>query len=744
MSDIKLLKLTIDFGIATKNESLCASNVYALKLGFSGSLINELLTFSTCDLGSSKLEVNGINIFNTLSLSASNSCFDNSAIDICVSIKNLRFSASDLCIGDMTNYGFNVFGNDSVSTSNACLCKTTLNGINGFNCDLFCVSNLNVSKIDLYRSNVLNSLFGKMSLNNGSDIVVLDDSGHIAVVILGFLGILDVFYIVSIICDNILDLLVNVSNEDVYRADNCRCLFCIFTGCLRNRLGLLSVRFDELSLLGSDLIGRLGNLFYSFLSRLFSDLLNGSCLNGSFSDLLNGSCLNGSLGNLLNGLFCNLCYGSFGSFFSGGYDRSYYRSYYIFNDLFCLCAGNDLCGVNVLKDDRCARTETIFNIVSKDIAERCAALDELLDLLDSNLTLFANVNSTGRKVSGNSSVKLRIGIFRSAGKHSYAIGILINTRIKAELIIFFIFCRGNLIYFSNLCYLGSVCKGSFVLLIYVDAILCISGSFVLLIYAYAILCISGSNYGVSSVEHSALDNVIFIRSILSNHLVNIFVVDNGNDRSIVYTVSNRANSIRFDSAVVIVCSSITATGLFCGGICCLLALKSFLDEIVEGTSCRFCIVFFYRMYLGKYNAGSALFLGFSFCKLLFNRLSFCAFFRLRHNFRKLFFEGLFFDMSLLFRLMLLRNVVDRSVVSHSVVYGFGLTGNLIGLRHMGLALCYLGYDSHTGGLIISAGDDSGSIVILEDKRNTRTEHMCVCLCGCRVGFRCLCRIFALI
>ena len=131
-------------------------------------------------------------------------------------------------------------------------------------------------------------------------------------------------------------------------------------------------------------------------------------INGRFLDFVNR---NGS------GLFgSNYCSGNYGSCY-------FYRLF--------LIAGDDLCGVNVLKDDRSTRTKTCINIGSNNIIDSYAALNELFNFLNGNLTFFANVDAASRKVSGNNSVKICLGFINSTRKYSFAVSILINARIKS-------------------------------------------------------------------------------------------------------------------------------------------------------------------------------------------------------------------------------------------------------------------------------------------------------------------------
>ena len=95
----------------------------------------------------------------------------------------------------------------------------------------------------------------------------------------------------------------------------------------------------------------------------------------------------------------------------------------------CLIAGDNLRGVNILEDKRSAGAETRFDIGCNQLVDRYTTIDEIFDLVDCNLTFFANFNTVSIKVSGNSGVKLCIRNL-SAGDNSYAIEILIDTRIK--------------------------------------------------------------------------------------------------------------------------------------------------------------------------------------------------------------------------------------------------------------------------------------------------------------------------
>ena len=194
------------------------------------SCINETECICTSDFGCCELRINSFNICNILRLCANNRSLNDLTLNFGC-LKNLRFSVSNNCFikltGNFSNIAelnrisacyvcivkltidfIDIIKLHCISTSNVSLRDTTFNGIYGLNGNFFCMNNLNISNLDCYRRNVLNSLFGKLSLDVSLDIVVLNDSGHIVIeTLIGFLGIGDIFYISVIVINNSFDFL---------------------------------------------------------------------------------------------------------------------------------------------------------------------------------------------------------------------------------------------------------------------------------------------------------------------------------------------------------------------------------------------------------------------------------------------------------------------------------------------------------------------------------------------------------
>ena len=272
----------------------------------------------------------------------------------------------------------------------------------------------------------------------------------------------------------------------------CLGFFCCGSRLYRCRFGSFLCRSRLTSL---SAINDLGRIFVKHNGR-FLDFING-----------NGSCLFGS----------NYCSGNYGSCFYSLY----------------LIAGDNLCGVNVLKDNGSTRTKTSFNIGGDNVVKSCAVLDEVFYFLYGNLTVLANVDSASRKVSGDNRVKLSLGAISSTGKNSFTVSILINTRIKSEFLIF----------------------------------LCL----------FAVL-INRSGYCFGRIEHRTIGCVIILCEF-GNSLRKFFVTDCRYD-CFFGIVKNSACSFCLNRTIIIVCVNNLRS------INDLLTIKDLLDELECRARCR--------------------------------------------------------------------------------------------------------------------------------------------------------------
>ena len=373
-----------------KNLRFCVCDFCAFKLRVNIGNVNKRKLFCACNICSSKLCINCFNVNSILRICTNDCCLNDSTLNIGC-IKNLGLCASNSCLVKLTLYLVNITDFNLICASNLGLGNVTFNGFYRLNCYFLCMSKLYVEKLYLYGSNVLYALFGKLCLNVRSEIVVLDDSGHVAIeitlglnafnnsfyiiicngsyvllLLLGALFLIErsnnclgrvehrticygifIFYVYNTCIGGMSDLLnslgnlafnvtgltVSIAHEDEYGTYNCGMTFCL--GLFLNGSGLC----DRICIYGHDLDSRL------FLCR--SSLCYGSnffCRLGDFLVSLGY----GSLNCRSYGLFYLRSYGSFGGICINGLDSRSFL-YNSCGDNSCtLCILVDTAGENLL------------------------------------------------------------------------------------------------------------------------------------------------------------------------------------------------------------------------------------------------------------------------------------------------------------------------------------------------------------------------------------------------------------
>ena len=130
-----------------------------------------------------------------------------------------------------------------------------------------------------------------------------------------------------------------------------------------------------------------------------------------------------------NRLFCLGSYFFYGSCFGSG---CYYGSNncHRLNNIISLCAGDNLCSVHVLKDDRNTRTEKLVDLKNKSILKRIICTNELYDLFNNSILFFTKVDIATIDKLGNSLASFILGSLGEAFDHLDKLGILISARIK--------------------------------------------------------------------------------------------------------------------------------------------------------------------------------------------------------------------------------------------------------------------------------------------------------------------------
>ena len=628
-----------------------------------------------------------LNVSKLLNLGASNSCFNDLALDRAVGVKHLGLCVSEINACESALNGSNLvclacickmglIRLDRICVSKLGFCIVTILGLNSLGSLLICVSKLNLGKVKGYCRGSFLYYLGKICLDNHRKIVVLDDLRHITVVIL-LLGLSHGlgFYII----------INNIRVCERFCGSFCNgrlCLLILIVGIIvAHRLGSCSI-----------FCGYAIDIIVDDYNVCNDNSCTGSNLcNDSFYAFLLGSLLSNSLSH---GSFC---YGSigYGRFFCGSLvclhvhkrkgDRNSAGSFSL-GGLFSLDAGDDLGGVSILKDKRCSGTKTVFNIGCDPILKACAAIDEVLDLLDGNLTLLAYVNTASGKVSGDSRVKLSLGILGCAGDNFCAVSVLVDSGIETEGLFRLNFTIGIVIAYDSGCLLcGSL--------------------------AVSVLVYRSGNY-VNRVEHRTLNRIVFYCGT-GKLLIEGLVIDHV-DLGIGSLLGLSLLSLNLLGLCLL--GRCLCYGRACRLRCLFLALKALLNEIVEGTSSG--SISFYSL---KLSCGLFFFL--SLILGLGDSLSLSYGYSLS--------LGLGNGGSLLCLISLLSCIVDRRVVAHTVSALFlndGCRGNIL----------------EAGSLIVgpSAGDNSYRIGILKDERNARTNISCtdiLSIGGCFVtgGIGCL-------
>ena len=637
----KLTYLVTAFGLGYLLSS-CKSELS--KSGKVGCSIcgSDLICLSKVSIGNSAL--GRLNISKLLSLGTSNSGFNDLALDGRIGFKNLGLCASEInacesainrsnlvCLACISKDG--LIRNNCICMSKLNFCIVTVLGLSSLRSLFICVSKLYLRKVKGYcRGSFLNYL-RKICLNNQRKIVVLDDLRHITVVIL-LLGLslgLGFYIIINNICV-------------------CERRFGSFCN---GRLCYLILIISVIVAYGKNVCSLFfGNLFYGNACDIIViddyNVCNDNSCTGS--NLCNDGFYVFILGNLLSGSFSYRSIG-YGSFLGlGGFhlhkrngNRNSARNFNL-GRLLGLDTGDYLSRVSILKDKRCSGTKAVLNVGRDPILETCAALDEVFDLLNSNLTLLAHVNSTCGKVSGDSRVKLRLRILGLTGNNSYAINVLIDSGIETEGLVGFIrrsFSVGIVIACNNRC-----------------LILCSVLAIVLLIY--------GSGNYVDRIEHRTFNSLV-----LSCETIKFFIEGRLVDH-IDLGINRLLSLLGFNLLGLCLLSGSLCYGSGCRLGCLTLTIKVLLDEIVEGTSNGSCS--FYSLKLG-YRLGPSLglFLGLghslslshrhSFSLRHGNRTSLLYLFSLRHgngtSLLYLFSLRLGNGTSLLYLFSLLSCIVDR-------------------------------------------------------------------------------------
>ena len=356
---------------------------------------------------------------------------------------------------------------------------------------------------------------------------------------------------------------------------------------------------------------------------------------------------------------------------------------------FCASAGNNLRGVNILEDNGSTRTETRLNVGNYDILNGCSAIDEVLNFLDCDLTLFANFNSVSRKIICDFSMKSSLLLGKLTGNNSCAISVLANSGVKKTCALAY-GCRLRIIggiSFVFRCIIFSKRADSTEFSTTANrfgiGLSSLVGSHLIGI-SEIISSIYRSNYRLCRIKHIALNYIVF-NSSAGKSLSEFFFA---NFKDLRIGSINVAHSIRFNSTIVLVCGDIAARIKLGSG--CLfnysldyslnylfLAIEILLDEIIEGTC---------------YGSGSiALLLSFAYCGL-----------------------ALYYRASLFSLVGLSGSLCYYKVSLIAFNYYLFFCSN-----------CRYSYILLIGRLLIlgnsSAGDNYCSIEVLEDERNLGTK-----------------------